>query len=211
MKTCTGLSYFICGSPQLTNESAPALAQILRLLPKLEKVGFRGQMDDDGFLKLAAVLCDMADRLEQLQIHWTRVSPALLSKTLLSLPNLTGIFLIRNPIGDDGFRQVASSLQQLHSLKHLHLCDIGVTWRTLLKLEEVLLSCPKVRKCHLYAERKSFPPPGEDIAKVPSLTTLPLIWKRTLNEPALSYGCHVTDSLLFRNERLQALNLKFFV
>ena len=211
IKTCTGLTNFTCGSPQLTNKSASALAEVLRLLPQMEAVGFRSQMDDGGFVQLADALCDMAHRLKVLQMYWMRISPALLSKTLSSLPNLVGFYLIRNHIGDDGFRQVASSLQQLRSLEHLHLCDIGVTWRSLAELEKVLLSCPRVRKCHLYAEKKAFLPPSEDIATVSNQTTFRLMRQRTLNEPTLSYGYQVTNALSFKNAHNQAIHLKFFV
>ena len=104
------------------------------------------------------------------KVYWT-----LLSKTLSSLANLTLFTLVGNPIGDDGFQQVASSLQQLPRLKRLHLCDIGVTWRCLAELEKILLSCPQVLCGYIYAEKKSFPPASEDITKVSSLTTLQLI------------------------------------
>ena len=211
MKMCTGLTSFTCGSSQLTNESATAIAEVLRLLPKVDSVGFRSQMDDAGFVKLEATLCGMANRLNYFKLYWTRVSPALLSKILSSLTTLRGIDMVGNPIGDDGFRLLAVSLRQLRSLKQLHLCDIGVTSASLSELEEVLLSCPKLHKCHLYSGKRSFPPPGEDITKVRSLTTLRFMRGRAFEEPNLSYGYHVTDTLSFRNERNQSLKLKFFV
>ena len=210
MKMCTGLTSFTCGSPQLTNQSAPAISEVLRLLPQVDGIGFRSQMDDDGFVKLAATLCDMANRLRRLRMYKTTVSPALLAKTLSPLANLVGFTLVGNPIGDDGFQQVASSLRLLRSLQSLHLCDIGVTWQSLSELEVVLLSCPQLRSCRLYAAKKSFPPPGDDIAKVPSLTTLRLKREKS-NEATVSYGYHITDSLRFCNERSQDLFINFYV
>ena len=211
IKMCTALEVFHCGSPQLTNESAPAIAEVLRVLPKVDAIGFHSRMDDSGFVKLEDTLCNMANRLKRIRLCKTRVSPGSLSKILSCLGNLVWVVIIGNPIGDNGIQQVASSLRQLHRLQHLHLCNIGVTWRSLAELEKVLLYCPGVRKCHLFAEKKSFPPPGEDITKVSSLTTLRLVHESALDEPELSYGYQVTNRLVFCNERLQALNLKFFV
>ena len=153
MKMCTGLTNFTCGSPQLTNVSAPAIAEVLRLLPNVGLVGIHSQMDDGGFVKLEATLSDMANRLHRLNLYKTKVSPALLSKILSSLVNLTGLTLVGKPIGDDGFQQVASSLRQLRKFGNLHLCDIDVTWRSLSELEKVLFSCPKLRKCTLTTEK----------------------------------------------------------
>ena len=193
VKKCSGLKHLTCGSPQLTNESAPALVEVLRLLPEVNAIGLHSRMDDEGFVQLEAILCNMANRLKRLSLYWTRVSSALLSKTLLPLSNLTFFTLVGNPIGDDGFRQVASSLRQLRCLRVLHLCGLGVTWRCLAELEEVLLSCPKMRNCQLYVEKKSFPPPGEDITEISRLTTLDLTkeieWKESY------YGYHATDAL----------------
>ena len=211
IKMCTSLVTFACGSPQLTNESALTIAEVLRSLPEIESLGFHSRMDDDGFVMLEPTLCNMANRLTQITLYKTRVSPPFLSKILSLLVNLDTVVLVGNPIGDDGFQQVASSLRQLRYLQHLHLCDIGVTWRSLTELEKVLLSCQMVRKCHLFADKRSFLPPGEDITKVPSLTTFRLIREIALDEPALSYGYHVTNRLMFKNERSQVFNLKFFV
>ena len=211
MKKCTGLKHFTCGSPQLTNVSAPTIAEVLRLLPKVVMVGLHSQMDDGGFVKLEATLCGMANRLRQLNLYKTKVSPALLSKTLSSLVNLNGLTLVGNPIGDDGFRQVASSLQQLRRFGHLHLCDIDVTWRSLSELENILFSCLEIRRCHLTAEKRSFPPAGEDIAKISRLTTLCLKQEIALSEPVLSYGRRITDRLTFCNTRQQGLVLHFYV
>ena len=209
MKKCTGLRTFTCGSPQLTNKSAPAIAEVLRLLPEVDAIGLHSRMDDDGFVQLEAILCDMANRLKRLSLYWTRVSPALLSTTLSPLSNLTFLTLVGNPIGDDGFQQVAASLCHLRRLKHLHLCDIGVTWQSLPKLEEVLLSCSRMKRCSLSAGKKSFPLAGEDITKISSLTTLRLVQKMEWKESY--YGYHLTDTLAFRNPCSQLLFLKFYV
>ena len=209
MKMCTGLRSFSCGSPQLSNESAPAIAEVLRLLPKVDIIGLRSQMDDGGFVKLEATLCDMANRLKRLNLYWTRVGPALLSQTLSPLVNLTGFTLVGNPIGDDGFRQVAPSLKQLRHLKRLHLCDIGLTWRSLEELEKVLFSCPRLYDNYVYAEKKSFPPPGENITKVSSLTTFQLINESAALQRAY-YGYQPTYSMMFRNKRSQVLIFNFY-
>ena len=166
-------------------------------------------MDDSGFVKLEATFCDKASRLKQLRLYWTRVGPALLSQTLSPLIHLTGFTLVGNPIGDDGFRQVASSLQQLQHLTVLHLCDIGVTWRSLTELEKVLFSCPRLRNYFVYAEKKSFPPAGENITKVSSLTSFQLIHE-TEAWRIPYYGYQATYSMVFCNVRSQRLVLKFY-
>ena len=208
-KLCTGLTGFTYGSPQLTNESAPAIAEVLRLLPKVHSIGLKSRMDDSGFVKLEATLCDMANRLKRLNLYWTKVGPALLSQTLSSLVNLMGFTLVGNPIGDDGFRQVASSLQLLRHLVTLHLCDIGLTWRSLAELEKVLLSCPSLRNFYVYVEKKSFPPAGENITKVSSLATFQLIRERDSWKQSY-YGYQPTYTMVFRNVRSQLLFLKFY-
>ena len=77
MKSCTGLKCFTCGSPQLSNESALAIAEVLRLLPKVALFGLKSQMDNGGFVKLEATLCAMASRLKYLCLYWTRVGPGI--------------------------------------------------------------------------------------------------------------------------------------
>ena len=74
IKKCTSLTNFTCGSPQLTNVSAPAISEVLRLLPKVKSlVGLHSQMDDGGFVKLEATLCSMANRLRRLNLYKTKV------------------------------------------------------------------------------------------------------------------------------------------
>ena len=168
IKLCTGLKNFTCGSPQLTNESAPAIAEVLRVLPEVDSIGLRSQMDNDGFVKLESMLCNMAHRPKHLNLYWTRVGPALLSKILSPLANLKGLTLVGNPIGDDGFRQVAPSLRQLRRLSRLHFCDIGVTWRSLGELENILLSCPKVQNFHSTLKRNHFRHPAKTSPRFPA-------------------------------------------
>ena len=210
LSSCSNLKSISCGSAQLTNASAPVIAEVLHCLPKVSVVGIQSEMDDDGFAELEATLGKMANRLKRFKLYETKVSPALLSRMLPSLTKLALLTIVGNSIGDNGFRQVASSLRQLSALKHLHLCDIGLTWRSLAELEKILLSCPKMSKCHIFCDKKSFPPPGEDITKVPSLTTLRLMQDKTINELYVSYGYQITNSLRFVNVRHQSLNLKFF-
>ena len=104
---------------------------------------------------------------------------------------------------------MASSLQQVRRLKHLHLCDIGVTWRSLAELEKVLLSCPQLHDNYVYAEKKSFPPPGEDITKVSRLTTMQLIEEKA-NLGGCYYGYQPTYTMVFRNKRSQVFVLHFY-
>ena len=139
-----------------------------------------------------------------------RISPALLSRILLSLTNLSLLTLVGNPIVYGGFRLVVSSLRQLRGVESLHFCDNGLTWQSLAEAEKVLLSCPRLGACRLFCEKKSFPPPGEDITKVSSLTTLRLSQDRALKEPALSYGYKITHGLVFHNLNGQAIVLKFY-
>ena len=48
MKECTGLTNFTCGSPQLTNESTPAIAEVLHLIPRVNVIGFHSRMATPG-------------------------------------------------------------------------------------------------------------------------------------------------------------------
>ena len=60
-----------------------------------------------------------------------------------------------------------------------------------------------------YAKKRSFLP-GQDIAKVCSLTTLR--FKQEYGElNDLYYGYHITDSLAFWKQRPQVLHLEFYV
>ena len=212
IKTCSDLESISCGSAQLTNASAPRIAEVFRSLPKLSVVGLRSsEIDDDGFAALEPTLCSMAHHLCWFKLYQTKVSPARLSTTLSSLTRLTLITLLGIPIGDNGFQQVATAMQQLAALKSLHLCDIGLTWQSLPKLEEILRSCSRIRTCRVFCEKKSFPPPGKDIAMVPSLTSLQLVREKVFSELSVSYGYQITDSLKLQNVRNQAIVLKFFV
>ena len=210
IKACSDLVSITCGSAQLTNVSAPMVAEVLRLLPRLGNVGLQSEIDDDGFAQLETTLCNKANRLARLKLYQTKVSPALLSRTLASLTKLSLLTIVENPIGDDGFRQLACSLRQLSNLKQLHLCGLGLTWRSLADLEKILLSCPKMVRCHIFCDRRSFPPPGEDITKVPSLTTLRFVVEKAYSELRISYGYKITHSQQLQNVRKQALFLKYY-
>ena len=210
IKACSNLGSITCGSAQLTNVSASAIAGVLSQLPKLGVVGFRSEMDDGGFAQLETTLRSMANHLTRFKLYHMKVSPALLSKTLSSLTQLSLLTIVGNPIGDDGFLQVASSVRRLFVLKQLHLCDIGLTWRSLAELEKILLSCARMPHCHIYCDKRSFPPPGEDITKVPSLTTLRLVAQIAYSQVHISYGCKITHGQQLNNVRNQALLLKYF-
>ena len=204
IKTLSALKTLSCGSRRLTNTSAPAIAEVLRLLPTVRSVGILGKMDDHGFADLVSTLCGTARRLHQLKLYQTRLSTSLLVKMLSSLSSLSFFTLVGNPIGDDGFKQVSLSLQQLGvRLSKLHLCDIGLTWHSMREFESILRSCPKVNTLRVYCQKRSFLPIGEGVDAVRRLTTLKE--HGIDNEPMVEYGYRYSTTLMFRNERRQFL------
>ena len=204
IKTLSALKTLSCGSRRLTNTSAPAIAEVLRLLPTLSSVGILGKMDDRGFADLVSTLCGMAGRLLQLKLYQTRLSASLLVKMLSSLSHLLFFTLVGNPIGDDGFKQVSSSLQQLGmQLSKLHLCDIGLTWHSMRELESILRSCPNVKNLRVYCQKRSFLPIGEGVDAVRRLTTLK---EHGIDKKShVEYGYRYSTTLMFRNESQQFL------
>ena len=203
IKTLTGLTLLSCGSRRLTNTSAPAIAEVLRLLPAVNSVGILGKMDDRGFADLVSTLCGMASRLQQLKLYQTRLSASLLVKMLSSLSSLSAFTLVGNPIGDDGFKRVSSSLQQLGALSKLRLCDIGLTWHSMRELESILRSCRKVKILRVYCQKRSFLPFSEGVDAVRRLTTLK---EHSIDKKSLvDYGYRYSTILKFENERRQFL------
>ena len=203
IKTLSRLSALTCGSRRLTKISMAGIAEVLRLLPKVNNVGIMSEMDDSGFTDLVATLNGMATRLRALKFYQTRLSASLLSKMLSSLPNLSTFTLVGNPIGDDDFRLVATSLQQLGALSNLNLCDIGLTWKSMREFESILLSCPMVNILRVYCQKRSFLPTGEGVDTIRRLTSMKEC--DTLKDSYTEYGYRYSSILVFKNDRQQWL------
>ena len=203
IKALSRLRTLSCGSRRLSKVSAPAIAEVLSLLPTVDTVGILSEMDDTGFADLVPTLCGMATRLRQFKLYQTRLSASLLSKMLCSLPSLSLFTLVGNPVGDRGFQQVSTSLQKLGSLSSLVLCDIGLTWRSMKELESILGSCRKVKTLRVYCWKRSFLPTGEGVDAVRRLSSMKESW--VSKESRVEYGYRYSSVLAFRNERQQLL------
>ena len=210
IKKCSGLENFSCGSPQLTNVSAAAIAEILRFLPKVNSVGIVSKMDDAGFEDIATTLCDMGAWLKHLKLYRSKLSAALLCKILSSLPYLSLFTLVGNLIGDDGFRQVSTVLQR-RNIRTLHLCDIGLTSQSLTALENTLASCTNLRTLRVHCKKVTFPPIGKGYlaAALSGLPAMRMTKTEEFQNPTLEYGYRCTDRLRFENTSNQSLYIYF--
>ena len=177
---------------------------------QVDCVGIVSKMDDGGFKEIATTLCDMGARLRQLKLYRSKLSATLLRKILSSLPYLSFLTLVGNPVGDDGFHQVSMVLQR-RNLLSLHLCDIGLTCQSLGVLEKILASCPNLKTLRVYCQKKTFPPLGEDFlaAAVGELPAMRLKQKEEFQNPTFEYGYRCTDRLKFQNKRNQSLYIHF--
>ena len=207
---CTRLGNLQIGSRSLTNASAPAVAEVVRNYPSLTSFGLTGEVDDAGFASIAPSLQGLAACLECLFLTWTRLSVSMLSTTLSSLTSLQSVLLMGNPIDDDGFQQLTTTLQQMESLQRLHLYDVGVTCRSVTEMEKLLRATPMLVRIVVISKKDSFLPNGEDTDHITQLTTMEITDKESLSEPWNFFGYPVTEYLEFSTDRSQEVLLGFF-
>ena len=214
---CTHLETLNIGSRSLTNASAPAVAEVVRNHPSLTAFGLTGEIDDAGFASIAPSLQGLAARLETLLLTWTRLSVSMLSTTLSSLTCLDFFQLMGNPIADDGFQQLTTTLQQMKSLQQLYLLDVGVTCRSVMAMETLLHAAPTLVDITVISKKDSFLPNGKDTDHIAQLTTMEITGEGSgieLNsigiEPFNVHGYPVTEYLDLHTDRSQKVMLMFF-
>ena len=207
---CTRLVDLQIGSRSLTNASAPAVAEVVRNHPSLTMFGLTGEIDDAGFASIAPSLQGLAARLDTLLLTFTRLSVSMLSTTLSLLTCLELFQLIGNPIDDDGFQQLTTTLQQMESLQNLSLLDVGVTCRSVTEMEKLLHGAPALVDMTVLSKKDSFLPNGEDTDHIAQLTTMEIAEKGSLSEPVNFFGYPVTELVKFSTDRSQEVILGFF-
>ena len=208
---CTDLITLVIGSQTLTNASAPTIAEILQHQRDLFLFGLAGRIDDDGFMPIASSLLDTTPQLKRLALNWTRLTLPVLINMLASLPYLDYFQLAGNPIGDDGFANVAATVRQLKNLKDFQVFDANLTCESLAEMDRLLHDMPTLSDSILLCEKRSFLPSGQDIGSVTeSLTSVKLTEWRKLKKPTPLLGYSVTDELEFVNDRSQEFSLHFF-
>ena len=207
---CTYLVNLTIGSQSLTNASAPTVAEVVRNHPSLATFALTGEIDDAGFASIAPSLQGLAARLECLLLTWTRLSVSMLSSTLSSLTCLRFVQLMGNPIDDDGFKQLITTLQQMKSLQVLHLYDVGVTCQSVTEMEKLLHSTPTLVNIGVISKKDSFLPNGDGTDHIAQLTTMEVTWKESRSEPVNFFGYSVTEFLEFSTDRSQKVSLMFF-
>ena len=211
ISACRQLGTLTIGSRALTNVSAPAVADTLRCHRSLEVFGLTGGIDDGGFTSIESSLLDTSAQLEVLVLQWTMLSVSALSSTLTSLTCLKWLQLVGNPIGDAGFCQLTTPLQQLASLKYLQLYDVGLTVQSVAKIEKLLQhTSTRLVEIAMLSNKSSFLPTGQGVDDIAQLISMPLKKKTRPREPDFILGYPTTERLLFANDRSQKLFLAFF-
>ena len=209
--TCRQLVGLVIGSCALTNKSAPAVADTLRCHRSLITFGLNGRVNDNGFGLIASALLSTSAQLKHLLLRWTMVSVPMLSGTLTSLTCLQLLRIIGNPIGDDSFQQLSTSLQRLTSLRCLEMSDVGLTIQSMEEMEKLLKHPPtRLVEIKVVSKRSAFFQTGQDVNDIAQLISMTLEEKTRFDEGELHLGYLITEQVVFVNDRSRDLVLQFF-
>ena len=214
IKKCQNLVSLQIGSHRLTNASAPIVVDLLRHHHRLQVFGLHGQLDDVGFTSVSPPLRAMAGHLKRLILQWTTVSAALLCEALSPHTGLEWLTLVGNPLGNSGFQQLVTTLQQMPALTALILHDVGLTLQSLAEIEKLLQALPSLTNCCIDFQKIAFCPSGQSIEGIPQLLSSNFKLQRREThqdiDPLFRFGTTISDSLLFKSDRSQLLCLFFF-
>ena len=137
---------------------------------------------------------------------------SVISRTLATLTRLELFQLVKNPIGDDGFKQLAATLRLMPTLRCLRLVDIGLTSQSLAAMEKVVDDLPWLDYLCWITKRSAFIPADGDADAISQM--LSLQWSKAelkkFSEPEFFLGYSVTEELRCRNAHNQRLELRFF-
>ena len=203
IQKCSQLASLSIGSPVLTDASAAAVADILRQQSCLRCFGLTGGINDNSFASITPHLRKKATQLEALILRLTWLSVPVLHSTLSPLIYLMCFQLVRNPIGDAGFKKLAPLFQRMATLEVIQLFDVGLTWRSLAEIEKLLGSLPSLRSVHVICKKSAFLPvgSGEDV-DVTQLISKPLkiVSEMKYRESFIFFGFLLTEQFVFNNE-----------
>ena len=214
IKKCKHLVLLQVGSRHLTNASASIIVELLRHHHRLRVFGLYGQLDDVGFTLMSPPLRAMAGHLKKLILHWTKVSPALLREALSFHTDLQWLTLVRNPLGDGGFQQLATTLRQTPTLTTLILHDVGLTWQSLAEIEKLLHALPSLTNCQIDFQKNALCSSEQVIEEIPRLLSpnMTLVAGSAFKDsnPHFKFGVKMCVGLQFKSDRSQVLSLYLF-
>ena len=212
---CNLLTELLVGSRLLTNASAKTVAEILHHHHSLTDFELVGMLDDEGFSLLSPPLLLNAARLLGFVLRWTQLSPEMISSVLASMTNLRLLELQGNQTGDEGLRHLVRTLQRLAALDTLLLFDVGLTWKSMEALENLLDDKADLTCCSVICRKDTFLPTDGDAEDI--LHHLPTMQLQAHDiyspdeEAMIVFGFRISELLLFRNVRSQELWVRFFI
>ena len=212
---CDLLTELLVGSRLLTNSSAKTVAEILHHHHSLNYFELVGTLDDHGFSLLSPPLLLNAARLLGLVLRWTQLSPEMISSVLASMTNLRFLELHGNQIHDEGLRHLFTTLRRLTALDTLFLFDVGLTWKSMAVLENLLDDKAGLTHCSVICRKDTFLLTDQDAEDI--LHYLPTMQLQdheiysSDEEQEIRFGFRISEVLLFRNVRSQTLRVRFFI
>ena len=208
--TCRQLVGLGIGSRALTNKPAPAITDTIRCHRSLGTFGLNGRINDDGFTSIASSLLNTSAQLKHLLFYWTMLSVPMLSRTLTSLTSLQVLRIVGNPIGDDGFQQLSTSLQRLTSLRRLEVFDVGLTIQSVKEMDKLLEhSLTRLVEILMVSKRSAFLQTSQDVDDIAQLISM-TVEKTRYGEGEFHVAYLITEQVIFINDHSRNLVLQFF-
>ena len=155
IKRCKALQGFGVQVIGGSHHATAVLADILGHLNNLFYLTILCDLDDVGFSSIVPSVERMASRLRVLTLDRTQLSIVAIVSLLTATTKLTDLRLGSISLGDDGLRELIPCLQQLPALTGLRLTRAGLSWRSLVDIEELLLRMPLMKECSVSVSKDS--------------------------------------------------------
>ena len=155
IKRCKMLRDFGVELSGESHDASAVLADIVGHLNNLSQLHISCDLDDVGFSSIVPSVKRMAPRLTHLELERTQLSIAAIVSLLAALTKLTVFTLGSTSLGDDGLRALIPCLQQLPALTSLLLTRVGLSWKSVVEIEKLFLSMPRLKKCWVSVSKDS--------------------------------------------------------
>ena len=155
IKRCKMLQSFALEVIGGSHHASAVLADILGHFNSLSELYISCDLDDVGFSSILPSVKRTSPQLTHLELARTQLSIATVVSLFIALTKLTNLALRSVSLGDDGLRELIPCLQQLPALTRLQLIRVGLSWKSLVEIEKLLLSRPLLKECHVSVSKDS--------------------------------------------------------